>query len=282
MQAELSAVSSFADEQSRPEIASSNLFNAARACIQATCELLAAPLDAILADIEHEDIEEGARAAQQNQAAARIIFLWLRRRLLLVRINHRTLRRQQRDAALARLRYKQDCCRHAAVAQERRRHEEAAKRAAASAQPVCQRARSRRRTGQCNCPTAPSPPDKAPPSHPHQMQGGLHTPASTTLARATSLCRSVVSSTTPSSMAPPMYSLPPTLTFLGDVVRSSSGGGATYPFQVSSPPRKRTRHKPRPYCVCQRHGPRFPNQVELLLCRQRHRPCAPNQSTCDG
>jgi hypothetical protein len=91
MQAELSAVSSFADERSRPEIASSNLFDAARARIQATCELLAAPQDAILANIERKDIEEGARAAQRNQAAARTIFLWLRRRLLIVRINHRTL-----------------------------------------------------------------------------------------------------------------------------------------------------------------------------------------------
>jgi hypothetical protein len=73
--------------------------------IQGTCNLLAGPIDAILADIEREDIEEGARAAQQNQAAAQTIFLWLHRRLLLVRINHRTLRRQQRDAALAHLRY---------------------------------------------------------------------------------------------------------------------------------------------------------------------------------
>ena len=69
----------------------SNLFDAAIARIQATCELLADPLDGILADIEHEDIDEGARAAQRNQAAARIIFLWLRRRLLIVRINHWTL-----------------------------------------------------------------------------------------------------------------------------------------------------------------------------------------------
>jgi len=72
-------------------------------------------------------------AAQRKQAAARTIFLWLRRRSLFVRIDHRTLRRQQRDAALACLCYKQDCCRHAAVAQERRRHEEAAEGAAASA-----------------------------------------------------------------------------------------------------------------------------------------------------
>ena len=211
------------------------------------------------------------------------IFLWLRRRLLLVRINHRTLRRQQRDAALARLRYEQDCCRHATVAQERRHHEEAAKHAAASAQLVCQRARPRCRTGRRNCPRAPSPPDEAPPSHPHQMLGGLHMPASTTLVQATSLCRSVVSSTTPSLMAPPTSSLlllP--FTFLGDVVRSSSGGGDTYPFQASSPPRKRTRRKPPPRRVCRRHGPCAPNQVEHLLCWQRHRRRAPNQSTHDG
>jgi hypothetical protein len=118
-------------------------------------------------------------------------------------------------------------------------------------------------------------------AHPHHMLGGLHTPASTTLARATSLCRSVVSSTTPSSMAPPTPSLLP-FTFLGDVVHSSSGGGGTYPFRVSSPPRKRTRRKPRPRRVCQRHGPRAPNQVEPLLCGQRHWPRAPNQPTCDG
>jgi hypothetical protein len=149
---------------------------------------------------------------------------------------------------------------------------------------VRQHARPRRRTGRRNCPRAPSPPDSAPPSHPHQMLGGLHTPASTKLARATSLCRSVVSSTTPSSMAPPTPSLQP-VTFLGDLVHSLSGGGATYPFRVcgpTPPPRKRTRRKLRPCRVCRRHGPRAPDQVEPLLCGRRHRPRAPNQSTCDG
>jgi hypothetical protein len=231
-------------------------------------------------------------AAQRKQVAVRTICLWLRRRLLLFRTNHRTLRRQQRDAALARLRYEQDCCMHAAVTQERRCYEEAAERAAVSAQRVRQRARPCRCTGRRNCPRAPSPPDEAPLSHPHQMLGGLHTPASTTSARATSLCGSVVSSTTPSSMAPPTPSLLP-FTFIGDVVHSSSGGGATYPFRVSSPPWKRTRRKPRPRRVCRHHGPRAPNQVEpllsrrchrpcALLCGQRHRPRTPNQSTCDG
>ncbi len=72
-------------------------------------------------------------AAQQKQAATRTIFLWLRRRRLFVWIDHRTLRRQQREAALAHLRYEQDCCRHVAVAQKHRHHEEAAECAAALA-----------------------------------------------------------------------------------------------------------------------------------------------------
>jgi hypothetical protein len=152
-------------------------------------------------------------------------------------------------------------CMHAAVAQESRRHEEAAERAAASAQPVCQRARPRRRTGRRNCPRTLNSPDEAP----HQMLGGFIRQL---------CCRSLVSSTsTPSSMAPPTPSLLP-LTFLGDVVHSSSGGGATYPFRVSSPPWKRTQRKPRPHRICQRHGPCAPNQVEPLLCGRRHWPRA--------
>ena len=47
------------------------------------------------------------------------------------------------------------------------------------------------------------------PTHPHQMLDGLHTPASTMLAQATSPCRSVVSSTTLSLMALPTPSLLP-------------------------------------------------------------------------
>jgi hypothetical protein len=61
MRAELSAASSLADERFRHEIASPNIFDAARVRIQATCELLAGPLDVILANIEREDIKEGAR-----------------------------------------------------------------------------------------------------------------------------------------------------------------------------------------------------------------------------
>ena len=43
---------------------SPNLFDAASGRIQATCELLAAPLDAILADIEREDTQSAARAME--------------------------------------------------------------------------------------------------------------------------------------------------------------------------------------------------------------------------
>jgi hypothetical protein len=116
MRAEMSDVSSLANERPHHKIALPNLFDAAQARIQATCDILAAPLDTLLADFEREDIEEGARMtplagvpslpSTVDQAAARTIFLWLWlcRRLLLVRINHRTLRRQQRDTALAHLR----------------------------------------------------------------------------------------------------------------------------------------------------------------------------------
>ncbi len=59
------------------------------------------------------------RAALARQmAAAQTIFLWLRRRCLHVRLARQTLWRQQREAALARLRYEQDCCLRAVLAEE--------------------------------------------------------------------------------------------------------------------------------------------------------------------
>jgi hypothetical protein len=236
MWAELSAASSLADERPRREIASPNLFDAARARIH---ELLASPLDAILADIEREDIEEGARTTPLVGAPSLPSTV---------------------DGSI---------------------------------QKVRPRTQPSRRTGRRSIPRAPSSSvEVPPPTHPYQMLEGLHKPASTMLARATSLCCSVVSSTTPSLMAPPTPSLLP-FTFLCDVVHSSSGGGATYPFRASSPPRRLMRRKPRPRRVCLCHGPRAPNQVEPLLCEQhhrprallcgrRHRPRAPNQSTRDG
>ena len=60
MWATLSAASSLADERPRHKVASPNLFDAARGHIQATCKLLAGPLDTILADIECKDIKKRA------------------------------------------------------------------------------------------------------------------------------------------------------------------------------------------------------------------------------
>ncbi len=61
------------------------------------------------------------RAALARQmVAAQTIFLWLCRRRLHVRLARRTLRRQQRKAALAHLQYEQDCCSRAALAEEQR------------------------------------------------------------------------------------------------------------------------------------------------------------------
>jgi hypothetical protein len=50
--------------------------------------------------------------------AAQTIFLWLCRRRLHVWLARQTSRRQQREAALARLGYKQDCCSRAALTEE--------------------------------------------------------------------------------------------------------------------------------------------------------------------
>jgi hypothetical protein len=57
---------------------------------------------------------------QQELSATRTIFQWLRRRRLHVKLAHRTSRRQQCEANLARLRYKDDCCARAALANANR------------------------------------------------------------------------------------------------------------------------------------------------------------------
>jgi hypothetical protein len=79
-----------------------------------------------------EDQRSAERRAQaRERAAARTIILWLCRRRLHIRLIHQTLRRQQREAALARLRYEQDCCRRAALAEEQHRQAAAARAKAA-------------------------------------------------------------------------------------------------------------------------------------------------------
>jgi hypothetical protein len=66
-----------------------------------------------------EDQRSAERRAQaRERAAARTIFLWLRCRRLHIRLARQTSRRQQQEAALTRLRYKQDCCSRAALAEE--------------------------------------------------------------------------------------------------------------------------------------------------------------------
>jgi hypothetical protein len=63
-----------------------------------------------------------ARARQEAacRAAARTIFLWLRRCCLHIRLARQTSRHQQREANLAHLRYKDDCCARAALANANR------------------------------------------------------------------------------------------------------------------------------------------------------------------
>jgi hypothetical protein len=53
-------------------------------------------------------------------AASQTIFLWLCRRRLHAQLARQTLRQQQREVALARLRYEQECCACAAMVDERR------------------------------------------------------------------------------------------------------------------------------------------------------------------
>jgi hypothetical protein len=60
-------------------------------------------------------------ALARQMAAARTIFLWLRRHRLQICLAQKTARRQQREATLACLQYKQECCVHAAMADKRQR-----------------------------------------------------------------------------------------------------------------------------------------------------------------
>jgi hypothetical protein len=65
-------------------------------------------------------------ALARQMGAACTIFLWLCRCRLHVWLARQTSRQQQCKAALARLRYEQDCCSHAALAEEQHRQAAAA------------------------------------------------------------------------------------------------------------------------------------------------------------
>ena len=67
------------------------------------------------------------RTTQARQtAAAGVIFLWLRRQLLITRLARKTLRRLQHEAALACLHHEQECCVLAAIAEAQQQQKSAA------------------------------------------------------------------------------------------------------------------------------------------------------------
>jgi hypothetical protein len=146
LRAALSAASTLADERPHHEVASSNFFDAAKEHIQATCDLLAAPLDTILADIEREDIAEGARMT-----------------FLVVASIHPSA---VNDNLLA------------AVAPPLVSAPFLPSTVNGNIQKVCPRTQPRHRTGRHNIPRAPSSSVEVPPTHPNLLPGGLSTPTS--------------------------------------------------------------------------------------------------------
>ena len=112
-------------------------------------------------DEHHALIETRARlelalAHQVRQhrelTAARTIFLWLRQRRLHARLARQTSRRQLHEAALARLRYEQECSERATLAEKQRLAAAAARATALDDAAVEQRIREalatkRRRNG---------------------------------------------------------------------------------------------------------------------------------------
>jgi hypothetical protein len=91
---------------------------AARARQEAACRQQL--LDKQAARTRQEAAAAHARQEADRRAAARTIFLWLCRRRFYIRLDRQTSRRQQREADLARLRYKDDCCARAALANTNR------------------------------------------------------------------------------------------------------------------------------------------------------------------
>jgi hypothetical protein len=154
-------------------------------------------------------------------------------------------------------------------------------------QPVCRRARPRRRTGRRNCPRAPSPIDEALPS-PQPTGGGTSPSASTVptlLARSSAEANSPSRSETPSLLLPTTASSSPSsqpfdVKMAVSMLSDGGNAGNAHPFRACGPPtpqRMRTRRNLRPGRVGRRHGPRAPNLLEPLLCGRRHRPRAPNE-----
>jgi hypothetical protein len=236
--------------------------------IQADCALRAAPLDAILAKIECNDIAHEARAPLMTTSPHPLAML-----------STAPCPMTYVGAALPMMGEEHSC------------NVPCSGTIGSTPLPtidgqlwtVRQRARLCHRTGHCHRPCAPSPPDKVLPSHPHPTVEGLSTPAETPnlLARATlrsgmpSLAPSLTASSTP-------YLLP--FTF-GSKVCLSLEGVVAHPFcagGLTPPPQKRSQRKHQPCCAGRRHGPRAPNPQEHLLPGRQHQPRAPNQSTSNG
>jgi hypothetical protein len=273
--AAMSAASSLVGRQPRQEVVSPHLFDAASGRIQATCELLAAPLDAILADIERDDIQSAARAKE----SAALTLTEERSRheaatLLAASDEHRRHKVAARTAESEALALAEGHRCHKAVTwaslsaasplvDKQSRHEGADRAAtlATLALAALPRARPCHRTGRRHTSRAPSSFVEVAPTHPELSQGGLTTPPSTTLAGATSPSRLVVSSTPPAWTTPHTPSLQPFSFDEGAFL--SYGGGNAHPFcaqGLSLPPWKRTRRKHHPNRICWRHRPHAPNQ----------------------
>jgi hypothetical protein len=149
---------------------SPNIFDAASGRIQATCRLLAAPLDVILADIEREDIQSAARAKESAALAlAEERSHHEAVRLLAAADEHRHHKAAARTAESEALTLAEGRCRHKAVmraslsaasplADEQSRHEGADRAATLSTLALAVRPRDQpcRRTGRRHTPRTPS------------------------------------------------------------------------------------------------------------------------------
>jgi hypothetical protein len=197
-----------------------NLGNAAIQCIWVECSLLAAPLNAILAKIECNDIMHKARAMPMTTSPHPAAMLSTPPHpMTYVGAVRSTMGGSTCTTSLA---LAPPAIPSPIVDGQLRM--------------VRQRALPHCCTGRRHCPCAPSPPDKVLPSQPHPMLGGLLMPTTTltTLARATSPRCSVVSS-------PPTFTTtshtPSLLPFtFSSKVHLSLGGGTAHPFCVGNPP----------------------------------------------
>ncbi len=244
-----------------------NSVNTAIWRIWVECALLAAPLDAILAKSECDDITHEARAPPTTTLPHPAAMLSTPPRpMTYVGVVLSMMGGSTRATSLA----------LALLAIPSPIVDDQLRMVRQCAQPC-------RCTGSCRRPCTPNPPDEVLPSHPHPTVEGLSTPSNP----PNLLARAPIRSGTPSLAPPSMASSTPSLlpfTF-GSEVCLSLEEVVAYPFcagGLTPPPWKRKQCKHQPLCICLCHGPRAPNPQEHLLCGWGHRPRAPNQSTLNG